>query len=125
MEEEYTYSELQHETETLQRVSVLIEKEPKNYKQGYQCLTGSEAKETFDCETVACIGGWAWLVENPGDFAGAREFVDFHDAGGRYNALFWGRTNDVSVKEAQTAIAEFLKDPEADMEELWGEENDD
>ncbi len=29
----------------------------------------------FDCGTVACVGGFAWLEENPGDFAGADRYV--------------------------------------------------
>jgi hypothetical protein len=27
------------------------------------------------CGTVACIGGWLWLVENPRDYSGANSYV--------------------------------------------------
>lgn len=30
----------------------------------------------YQCGTVACIGGYAWLHENPGDFKGADRYVD-------------------------------------------------
>lgn len=37
--------------------------------------------DTYECGTIACIGGYAWLHENPGDFEGANLYVFQFDEG--------------------------------------------
>jgi len=38
-----------------------LKAEPRVYRQSTFCSTGKEYGQT-DCKTVACIGGWAWMI---------------------------------------------------------------
>lgn len=66
----------------------------------------------FDCGTIACIGGHAWLVENPGDYRGADEYVCATEEGSPLDALYrpragvhWSR---ITPSQAAAAIDNYL-----------------
>jgi hypothetical protein len=110
--------ELVNERETLARVArILRGLEPPpwfNGKQigfhmGEQCTVDEEALDYKGeaCGTIACIGGHAWLLENPGDAKGAIRFVNTSAPAGLAR-LFWG-TFSATPREAACAIDNYLE----------------
>lgn len=105
---------LKNERETLMKVAEALKsmkrfegRDPDDKTGMY--LNMQVSARDFSCGTVACIGGHAWLIENPNDVDGAIAFV--HSIG-RYDnlwELFCGRTSSlVTPDEAIQAINNYL-----------------
>lgn len=98
---------LKNPEKTLAKVAREIKgKKRDNFNMGTSCSTDT-------CGTVACIGGHAWLVEHPRDFAGAGDFVDAYYYGGEYNELFFARAvhlhlAKITPEDAAKAIYKYL-----------------
>lgn len=96
--------------------------EAQNYRQVYVGACGfnmGTPVERWSCGTVACIGGHAWLMENPGDIDGARDFVtqyEYRDSAGWFRrtglALLFYPTaagyDRITTAEAAQAIDNYL-----------------
>jgi hypothetical protein len=79
-----------------------------------------EAASQYDCGTVACIGGWAWLFENPDDFDGAQNFVGTQ-TGALDNLLYWvGYYGDLSPEHAADAIDNYLAGDKVPWQKVEG-----
>jgi len=61
------------------------------------------AYRKYKCGTVACIGGWAAILmgKNPAGYVGMSFSPSLHN-------LYYGKLCDVKVKEAITALRNFL-----------------
>lgn len=122
-----TYA-LKNERETLAIVAKMlrgeipapvINGEAVRYHQGAYCGKGHDWNGQ-DCGTTACIGGHAWLVENPNDTKGADAHVRAYDrdledgdhelieASPGLSQLYWGRMY-ATPTEGAAAIDNYLR----------------
>lgn len=75
----------------------------------------------LECGSVACIGGHAWLLENPGSYHLAREYVlGVSDISRIYFLYYpdvddWG---DITVEDAVQAIENYLNE-EYSEDDIW------
>ena len=115
---------LRNERETLAIVAAILRGEAPppvidgkaiGYHQAKFCDLG-EDYSGFDCGTAACVGGHAWLIENPGDASGAERHVNSYDPESGYvdrsngmARLYWG-TFHATPKQAAQAIENYLRD---------------
>lgn len=84
------------------------------------------------CDSVACIGGHAWLIENPGDFEGASHYIASLSWNDDLYTLYYPHVtcgmSKVTRRQAAQAIEVYLRDG-VDVElsitdrnaALWGE----
>lgn len=120
MTETPTY-ELKNERETFLKVADILENFtralPIGFNMNIGCSSGlDEASvdntgEAYSCGTVACIGGHAYLLENPGDFAGASRYVANQNSHAPIDRLFYPRCDDYNVITpalASIAIHKYL-----------------
>jgi hypothetical protein len=94
---------LKRERETLMKVrNDLLMMNNQHFNMAISCILR-------DCGTVACIGGHAWLTENPNDFEGASEFVMNITTGDELYKLFYETTlSGVTPAEGAQAIDNYL-----------------
>lgn len=105
---------LKNERETLMKVAEALKsmkrfegRDPDDKTGMY--LNMQVSARAFSCGTVACIGGHAWLIENPNDFDGAMAFVHGVGCFDDLWELFYGRTSTfVTPDEAVQAINNYL-----------------
>jgi hypothetical protein len=82
---------------------------------------------SYKCGTVACIGGSAYLYENPEMFADAAEYVS--NANGRLHQLYFPEYladmdyDEITPAQAVIAIDRYL-DPSIPDEAIWSFLND-
>lgn len=112
--------ELKNERETLEAVATYFELgEPLEYKNiGHITFDLSVGAEVLSCGSVACIGGCAWLYENPNaPITEASQYVHRINADHQLCRLFYPASDvgfpnisyrAVTRKQAATAIRRYL-----------------
>lgn len=107
-------------------VHVMVASEEKRHVNCFGFSMGMTC-QTYDCGTVACIGGHAWLVENPKDLSGADDFVIGYEPSDDetrtglsllfYPPVWLMRYREITPAHASQAISNYLDtgDP------LWGQ----
>lgn len=115
--------ELRTPEETLALVAKVIVAEKRDgFNMEQACITNATTRTNskYKCDTVACIGGWAWLLENPDDFNGATSYVLTRDINQDdvYPLFFPSRMEDVTPEEGAMAIERYL-DGYRGEEAIW------
>lgn len=111
---------LKDERGTLTKVAEMLESGELQHVQDISPFNGNAVGQVFNmnwsaqewsCGSVACIGGTAWLLENPKQYDEASTFV--YQASGRQGDLFFitGREfplHNVTAQQAAIAIRKYL-----------------